>query len=341
MPQLSVRCFLGCLVYATAAAALYLGHERFWIAGQELRIALTTKRNTTRAERAPASRSVAAGEAGRRARLDTPANHPSNVRAVLVEHVRSADAISWIGLRDDLPTKNGDEKMCIDPPPFGQQCTMHKRDAVTSCLRQQVARKIGEHGAMSCRAVTCPDDGPYRKGVAHLKITGPICQARGAAGLSRRSWSEGRALSKGHGMCLPGGCDSLFLADVMLHAANLTGRMATARTLTAVGNSSSVRAGAFGVVIDALRAPSRRLLLVSTPHLQQLQARVNLGELVFDAPVRASELVTSSFLGASVSPEACSADVVGSPPTGNCSPVAPHTLLWVYVLDLEARGQQV
>lgn len=40
-------------------------------------------------------------------------------------------------------------RLCIHPPPFGTQCTMHVQDAISACL-----------GLEGCKGLVCPDPKP-------------------------------------------------------------------------------------------------------------------------------------------------------------------------------------
>ncbi len=81
---------------------------------------------------------------------------------VLDVHVTmSPDAIS--SSRAHIPH---DPRYCIDPPPFGDQCTMHAKDALGACAV-----------LATCVGLVCPDPAPYRRGVPHKRIRGPICHA--------------------------------------------------------------------------------------------------------------------------------------------------------------------
>ena len=95
---------------------------------------------------------------------------------------RTHDSIGWGGLPHD-------PAVCINPPPFGKQCTLLRSEAVSVCLRMQ-----------GCVALTCPD--PKESWIGRKQgVTGPICQARG----------KQIADERGHGMCKgpQGGCINL------------------------------------------------------------------------------------------------------------------------------------
>ena len=95
------------------------------------------------------------------------------------------DAIGWAGAAAGVPH---DPTLCIHPPPFGTQCTVHRHAALAACL-----------ALPRCIALTCPD--PRESHVGTRGITGPICQAR----------SRAVAAERGHGMCKPGGCMNVAL----------------------------------------------------------------------------------------------------------------------------------
>ena len=101
--------------------------------------------------------------------------------AVRIEWTRSPDAVGWSKSVDPL---HDQAAPCIHPAPYGQQCTVHLVDALASCL------------FLNCRAVVCPDQGPYAKGKPLKGIKGPICQIRNHADRNEIK----------HGMCKPGGC---------------------------------------------------------------------------------------------------------------------------------------
>ena len=96
----------------------------------------------------------------------------------------SADAIGWVGLPSDPRVG------CIEPPPFGKQCTLPRHRALQVCL-----------ATTACVAITCPSQEPYARGQPHKRIRGPICQLR----------SHGARTEAGHGMCKSSGCTNLVL----------------------------------------------------------------------------------------------------------------------------------
>jgi hypothetical protein len=98
---------------------------------------------------------------------------------------RSFDAIGWKSLKHDVAFG------CIDPPPFGHQCTLPREAAIATCIAMK-----------GCTAITCPE--PLESHIGTRGIKGPICQLR-----SKRSPNE-----KGHGMCRPGGCINIALTRV-------------------------------------------------------------------------------------------------------------------------------
>jgi len=95
------------------------------------------------------------------------------------------DAIGWAGAAAGVPH---DPTLCIHPPPFGTQCTVHRHAAIAACL-----------ALPRCIALTCPD--PRESHIGTRGIAGPICQAR----------SRAVAAERGHGMCKPGGCMNVAL----------------------------------------------------------------------------------------------------------------------------------
>lgn len=123
----------------------------------------------------------------------------ANPRLVLIEHFNTPDAIGWV---PSGPLHH--QSLCINPAPFGRQCTMHERDAVVSCL-----------GLAGCNALTCPAPAPYITPSADNErrgIKAAICQARRVE--SSEAWRKGAHLERRHGMCKPGGCRSFVLRDL-------------------------------------------------------------------------------------------------------------------------------
>ena len=122
-------------------------------------------------------------------------------QAYFVEHWEGPDTINWLGSLQDVPHHSA---LCISPPPFGTQCTMHVQDALRSCLQLR-----------SCRSLACPDPKPYaRGGKRRDRIAGPVCQARSASSVDE--WRGGPRLAARHGMCLPNACQNFFLFPVRL-----------------------------------------------------------------------------------------------------------------------------
>lgn len=110
-------------------------------------------------------------------RLFTDLGH---LNAVSIEWSRSMNSVGW---RSDKDPKH-DNRLCINPPPFGKQCTVHLPDALGSCIAQ------------GCKSVVCPDQKPYSQGKQNKNIKGSICQLRNHA----------EANEINHGMCKPSGC---------------------------------------------------------------------------------------------------------------------------------------
>jgi len=125
-------------------------------------------------------------------------------RAVYIEHWKGPDTINWLGAQLDVPHHSS---LCINPPPFGAQCTMHAQHSLRACLLLR-----------SCRSLACPDPQPYqpvdRRGRRRDNIAGPICQARSTS--SVEEWRSGSRLASHHGMCAPNGCHNFFLTPVRL-----------------------------------------------------------------------------------------------------------------------------
>lgn len=99
----------------------------------------------------------------------------SDTAAVFVRWTRSKDASSW----RKYPTHEA--AGCINPSPFGKQCTAFRSDALMGCLMTS-----------ACAALVCPDQGPYRAG-NKKGLNDAICQYRD------HSLSDER----NHGMCRP------------------------------------------------------------------------------------------------------------------------------------------
>eukprot|EP00310_Coccolithus_braarudii_P023355 CAMPEP_0183336970 /NCGR_PEP_ID=MMETSP0164_2-20130417/4799_1 /TAXON_ID=221442 /ORGANISM="Coccolithus pelagicus ssp braarudi, Strain PLY182g" /LENGTH=217 /DNA_ID=CAMNT_0025506603 /DNA_START=32 /DNA_END=682 /DNA_ORIENTATION=+ len=99
---------------------------------------------------------------------------------------RGFDAIGWVGLLSDASVG------CIEPPPFGKQCTLPRHEALRACIRLP-----------RCIAITCPSQEPYERGQPRKRIYGPICQLRSRA--------DSTNAERGHGMCKPSSCVNLVL----------------------------------------------------------------------------------------------------------------------------------
>ena len=114
---------------------------------------------------------------------------------LLVVFARTApDAIGYTGAPPSVPALG-----CVDPPPFGAQCTALADASLRACLRLP-----------GCSALTCPDPAPYQAPHPRLPRAGAVCQARTVR--SALAWRAGEALEAGHGMCAPSGCANFFLA---------------------------------------------------------------------------------------------------------------------------------
>jgi len=130
-----------------------------------------------------------------------------------------------VGYSGVPPHAPGNPKHCIDPPPFGEQCTMHAVDALRACL-----------ALPGCASLTCPAPEPYvGEDIARRGISGPVCQARS---VTAAAWVRGESLEAGHGMCAPSGCASAFLATVPAGAEH----PAVAAAVEAAGVLAAVRA---------------------------------------------------------------------------------------------------
>ena len=121
-----------------------------------------------------------------------------NFTLVVVSAVTGRDAIGWNGKAHDVahsPT------LCIDPPPFGHQCTLHLGSALAACMQ-----------TASCHSMTCPSPEPYTTRKRADGITGPVCQLRS---VTRAQNANGAQRERAHGMCKPSACTNFFLEHVM------------------------------------------------------------------------------------------------------------------------------
>jgi hypothetical protein len=94
----------------------------------------------------------------------SPPPAPSWDTLVVVLATTGPDAIGWDGSPAHLP---GNPRVCIDPAPFGAQCTMHATDGLAACL-----------AIPGCAALTCPDPAPYVAPRTDIHSHGPVCQVR-------------------------------------------------------------------------------------------------------------------------------------------------------------------
>jgi hypothetical protein len=177
---------------------------------------------------------------------------PPPFELILLFLTRGPDAVGWSGAP---PHTAGDLKTCIDPAPFGAQCTMHASDAVRACI-----------SLPSCAALTCPAPEPYLNEDGRRGITGAVCQARSVP--SAAAWLGGADAEPGHGMCAPSGCTSAFLVPVPSRAM----RAAAVAALEAAGALAALRArGAAGarlVAVDATAGAHAGLLGLGSPVAQ-------------------------------------------------------------------------
>jgi len=109
---------------------------------------------------------------------------------VRVDWSRSYDSIGFGRAQDPLHDPG---LSCVAPAPFGQQCTVHRIDAVAACLKAASA-------AGNCKTVLCPSQRNLRSKDldqrASIKgIHGPICLLRG----------HSTPAVKNDGMCRPNG----------------------------------------------------------------------------------------------------------------------------------------
>lgn len=117
------------------------------------------------------------------------------MHAFFVELWTGQDTINWLGSLEDVPHHSA---FCINPPPFGAQCTIHAQNALQACLQLR-----------TCRSLACPDPLPYTTPRLD-NIKGPVCQARSASSIDQWRTSS-KLLAAHHGMCQPNGCHNFFL----------------------------------------------------------------------------------------------------------------------------------
>lgn len=118
---------------------------------------------------------------------------------LLLTSVVGPDAIGWA--KDVIHSADH----CINPAPFGQQCTLHMVSALAACLRSR-----------GCNSFTCPSPDPYVRGGRRDGIHAAICQLRS---VSRAAWEGGANRETRHGMCKPGrpggkSCSNFFLSPL-------------------------------------------------------------------------------------------------------------------------------
>ncbi len=168
---------------------------------------------------------------------------------------KGPDAAGFSGVPLHAP---GNPRVCIDPPPFGTQCTMHAVDAIRACL-----------SLPGCAAVTCPAPEPYvNEDPSRRGISGPVCQARSVP--SAVAWLGGLDLEAGHGMCAPSGCATAFLVPVPSGALHPS----AAAALEAAGALPALRArggGARLVAVDAAAAAAPSDLFGLGPRVALLE----------------------------------------------------------------------
>ena len=129
--------------------------------------------------------------------------------ATLLTGAQGPDAINWNGIINDVES-NG-KVGCINPPPFGKQCTAHKKEALVACLRSQP----------KCRALTCPEPQVYERRGRQDGIRSAICQLRSE---TLQRWTAGESRARKHGMCTgpnglwqpQQGCRNYFLTPVRI-----------------------------------------------------------------------------------------------------------------------------
>jgi hypothetical protein len=146
-----------------------------------------------------------------------------NFTAVLLTGGLSGDAINW--MESDIPHSR---KACINPAPFGTQCTQHAALSLHACLLDA-----------QCHSVTCPSPEPYVHDVAHPRrdgIKGAVCQLRA---IHEADW-HGKTRATKHGMCKQSGCRNYFLTPVQvsLTAEVASGLQARLRELVASRDAS-------------------------------------------------------------------------------------------------------
>ena len=118
---------------------------------------------------------------------------------IVLTTVTSPDAIAYSGAPPHVTGVHCVSKPSVGGPIFGEQCTMHKKEALRACL-----------ATPACVSITSPDETTY--GVrSDLGTNGPLAQLRNTHSLA---WAKGTDLEKNHGMCSPGGCENVFVTRI-------------------------------------------------------------------------------------------------------------------------------
>ena len=118
---------------------------------------------------------------------------------IVLTTVTSPDAIAYSGAPPHATGLHCVSKPSVGGPIFGEQCTMHKKDALRACL-----------ATPACVSITSPDEMTY--GVrSDLGTNGPLAQLRNTHSLA---WAKGTDLEKKHVMCSPGGCENVFVTRI-------------------------------------------------------------------------------------------------------------------------------
>lgn len=197
----------------------------------------------------------------------------NNIQAILLQHINSPDSIGWIN-GGDVP-HNG--TYCIDPPPFGTQCTVHMKDSITACLSMS-SSSSNDKKNVNCHAITCPDPTPYLDATSQENVNrgihGAVCQMRGSVS-SIQQWKESTKPinEKNHGMCQPDGCHNFFFSPVQLNPHGMKVLFQSTRSSTGVNDE---------------RTP---ILLVDYTKSSFFNSHVDLGIPLLKKPLSAKKLL--------------------------------------------------
>ena len=109
--------------------------------------------------------------------------------------LKSKDCIFW----EPKQIYSSQSLGCMTPPPYGQQCTIKKKNSIKGCL---LAKE-------KCNSLTCPSQEFFKTAPA---VKSEICQLR----TIKFSEFRGRNVEKNHGMCKPNGCTNIFFNFTIL-----------------------------------------------------------------------------------------------------------------------------